>query len=102
VNSDQVETAQAMQQQTAAPDDDRPVATDAETVMDAMHTDEQDTADARTTPTGTVGPAEDQDIGHEHFVPRGTLLFLLIMLVGYALYWAYLWFIVVVEHGGGV
>jgi hypothetical protein len=35
------------------------------------------------------------------FVPRGTLLFLLVMLLGYALYWAYLWFIVVIERGPG-
>lgn len=33
------------------------------------------------------------------FSPRGTLLFLLLMLVGYALYWGYLWFIVVIERG---
>lgn len=36
------------------------------------------------------------------FVPRGTLLFLLVMLLGYALYWAYLWFIVVIERGPGL
>jgi hypothetical protein len=35
------------------------------------------------------------------FTPRGTLLFLLVMLLGYALYWAYLWFIVVIERGAG-
>jgi hypothetical protein len=37
----------------------------------------------------------------EGFVPRGTLLFVLLMLLGYALYWAYLWFIVVLERGVG-
>lgn len=37
----------------------------------------------------------------EGFVPRGTLLFLLVMLMGYGLYWAYLWFIVVIERGAG-
>jgi hypothetical protein len=46
----------------------------------------------------------DQDTGEQeeqHFTPRGTLLFLLVMLLGYALYWAYLWFIVVIERGAG-
>jgi hypothetical protein len=37
----------------------------------------------------------------DSFTPRGTLLFLLVMLLGYALYWAYLWFIVVIERGAG-
>jgi hypothetical protein len=37
----------------------------------------------------------------QQFTPRGTLLFLLVMLLGYALYWAYLWFIVVIERGAG-
>ncbi len=41
---------------------------------------------------------EDDD---ENFVPRGTLLFVLFMLLGYALYWAYLWFTVVIERGAG-
>jgi hypothetical protein len=43
----------------------------------------------------------EPDLEHEHFSARGTLLFLLVMLLGYALYWAYLWFIVVIERGGG-
>jgi hypothetical protein len=44
---------------------------------------------------------DEFDIDHTTFTPRGTLLFLLVMLVGYALYWAYLWFIVVIERGAG-
>lgn len=43
---------------------------------------------------------EDDD-DDANFVPRGTLLFVLVMLLGYALYWAYLWFIVVIERGAG-
>ncbi len=34
----------------------------------------------------------------EAFSPTGTLLFVMIMLVGYALYWAYLWFLVMIER----
>lgn len=45
---------------------------------------------------------EEPDLEHEHFVARGTLLFLLVMLVGYALYWGYLWLIVVMRGSGGV
>ena len=46
--------------------------------------------------------AADYEKGSEsEFTPRGTLLFLMIMLLGYALYWAYLWFIVVIERGAG-
>lgn len=67
----------------------------------------------------TTGQAPNQDLAHaeqirqrseqqqarerqpDGFWPRGTLLFLLVMLLGYALYWAYLWFIVVIERGAG-
>lgn len=35
------------------------------------------------------------------FVPRGTLTFVLFMLLGYAAYWAWLWIIVVLERGPG-
>lgn len=46
--------------------------------------------------------ASDYEEGSESgFTPRGTLLFLMVMLLGYALYWAYLWFIVVIERGAG-
>jgi hypothetical protein len=44
---------------------------------------------------------EDPEMEDKSFSPRGTLLFLLVMLLGYALYWAYLWFIVVIERGAG-
>jgi hypothetical protein len=33
--------------------------------------------------------------GEEHFVPRGTFLFVMVMLLGYALYWGYMWLLVV-------
>ena len=47
-------------------------------------------------------PSEDETDGeHSGFQPRGILLFLFVMLVGYALYWAYLWFITVIERGVG-
>ena len=39
------------------------------------------------------------DEEHDGFSPSGTLLFVLLMLLGYAAYWAYLWFIVVIERG---
>jgi hypothetical protein len=48
--------------------------------------------------------AQEQETAEQEeqpFTPRGTLLFLLVMLLGYALYWAYLWFIVVIERGAG-
>ncbi|NJK80807.1 MAG: hypothetical protein HC893_03225 [Chloroflexaceae bacterium] len=42
-----------------------------------------------------------ESLEHTGFAPRGTLLFLLVMLLGYAIYWAYLWFIVMIERGPG-
>jgi hypothetical protein len=55
--------------------------------------------------TGSAAPVREDDTeleaDDESFTPRGTLLFLLVMLLGYALYWAYLWFIVVIERGAG-
>lgn len=41
------------------------------------------------------------DAHGDDFSPRGTLLFVLLMLLGYVLYWGYLWFIVVIERGAG-
>jgi hypothetical protein len=50
----------------------------------------------------TAAPEQETAAQEEQqFTPRGTLLFLLVMLLGYALYWAYLWFIVVIERGAG-
>lgn len=37
---------------------------------------------------------------HEEFNAIGTLVFVLLMLLGYVVYWGYLWFIVVIERGG--
>jgi hypothetical protein len=37
---------------------------------------------------------------HEEFNAIGTLVFVLLMLLGYVIYWGYLWFIVVIERGG--
>ncbi|GAB4205802.1 MAG: hypothetical protein OHK0022_32240 [Roseiflexaceae bacterium] len=46
-------------------------------------------------------PAEaTEEADDDGFSPRGTLLFVLLMLLGYALYWGYLWFIVVIERAG--
>jgi len=43
----------------------------------------------------------NESLDHTGFAARGTLLFVMIMLLGYAIYWAYLWFIVVIERGVG-
>ncbi|MCS7324003.1 MAG: hypothetical protein RMJ86_00135 [Anaerolineae bacterium] len=48
-----------------------------------------------------VHPVDEQDGEHSGFQPRGIVLFLFVMLVGYALYWAYLWFLTVIERGAG-
>lgn len=44
----------------------------------------------------------EESLEHSGFTARGTLLFVMIMLLGYAIYWAYLWFIVMIERGTGV
>jgi hypothetical protein len=43
----------------------------------------------------------EPDGEHSGFQPRGIVLFLFVMLLGYALYWAYLWFITVIVRGVG-
>jgi hypothetical protein len=48
--------------------------------------------DAQTRPKET--PSE------EPFVPRSILIFLSIMFIGYVLYWAYVWFVTVIQRGG--
>jgi hypothetical protein len=48
-----------------------------------------------------LGAEVSPDAEREGFEPHGTLIFVLLMLLGYAIYWAYLWFIVVIERGGG-
>lgn len=59
-------------------------------------------APARHTPAQPARRTEaDETSEREDFAPRGTLLFVLVMLLGYMLYWAYLWFIVVIERGIG-
>ncbi len=45
----------------------------------------------------TTGNSQNE---HEEFNAIGTLVFVLLMLLGYVLYWGYLWFIVVIERGG--
>lgn len=42
----------------------------------------------------------DSQHEHEEFNAIGTLVFVLLMLLGYVVYWGYLWFIVVIERGG--
>lgn len=44
--------------------------------------------------------SEDSHNEHEEFNAIGTLVFVLLMLLGYVIYWGYLWFIVVIERGG--
>ena len=46
-------------------------------------------------------PDSTQDPEEEHFVPRGTVAFTAIMLGGYAVYWAILWFITIIQRGFG-
>lgn len=67
-------------------------------------------AQARTRPQVAISPpsthamppdtstSADEELASDGFIPSGTLFFLLVMLLGYALYWAYLWFIVVIER----
>jgi hypothetical protein len=43
-----------------------------------------------------TAPHTDKD----EFSPVGTLLFVMIMLIGYVVYWGYIWFLVVIERGG--
>lgn len=44
-------------------------------------------------------PGSPEEEAHDSFSPSGTFVFVLLMLLGYAIYWAYLWFIVVLERG---
>ncbi len=49
-------------------------------------------------PHTSYSAEEEQE--DQEFQPKGTLLFVILMLAGYALYWAFLWFLVVIERGG--
>lgn len=33
------------------------------------------------------------------FLPVGSLLFVMLMLIGYVIYWGYVWYLVVIERG---
>ncbi len=46
-------------------------------------------------------PTSDSQDEKTEFVPRGILAFLVLMLIVYAGYWAYLWFVVTIERGIG-
>jgi hypothetical protein len=46
-------------------------------------------------PAKQAAPADE-----DSFSPQGTLLFVLVMLLGYGIYWAYMWIMVVIERGG--
>lgn len=37
---------------------------------------------------------------NEEFSPVGTLVFVMCMLLGFVVYWGYIWFLVVIERGG--
>lgn len=50
------------------------------------------------TASQNITQSADEELAQDGFIPSGTLLFLLVMLLGYALYWAYLWVIVVIER----
>jgi hypothetical protein len=41
---------------------------------------------------------DEREQAHDHFEPRGTFVFVLLMLLGYAIYWGYMWFIVAIER----
>ena len=41
------------------------------------------------------------ELEKDELVPRGITAFLTIMLIVYALYWAYLWFITTIQRGIG-
>lgn len=56
--------------------------------------------EARATVVPAEATEEAEAAADDGFSPRGTLLFVLLMLLGYALYWGYLWFIVVIERAG--
>jgi hypothetical protein len=43
---------------------------------------------------------ENPQSGHDEFSPVGTLFFVMLMLLGYVVYWGYMWFVVVIERGG--
>lgn len=45
-------------------------------------------------------PASTPHTATDEFSPVGTLLFVMIMLLGYVVYWGYIWFLVVIERGG--
>lgn len=48
-----------------------------------------------------VSASSSPSAEEQPFVPRGTLTFVLVMLLGYVGYWAWLWIIVVLERGPG-
>jgi cobalamin biosynthesis protein CobT len=114
VNNDQIDTSQDVKQPDSSPPsnaetppaaEEIPAQRDeAEQVAEssaAPDTEAASMASAEAAAEETQEQALEQHDEHASFVPRGTLLFLLVMLTGYALYWAYLWFIVVVERGAG-
>ena len=55
-----------------------------------------DTEEGSMDNTPAAAPHTDTD----EFSPVGTLLFVMIMLLGYVVYWGYIWFLVVIERGG--
>lgn len=48
------------------------------------------------TPTDPVNGGDGQE---DKVTPRGATVFLFLMLAGYLAYWAYLWYITVIERG---
>ena len=50
---------------------------------------------------GREQSAESKPEEETEFVPRGITVFLSLMLILYAAYWAYMWFVVTIQRGVG-
>ncbi|MCS7060580.1 MAG: hypothetical protein RMN25_05375 [Anaerolineae bacterium] len=45
-------------------------------------------------------PAQSSPESSESYKPQAVLIFLAIMLIGYIVYWAYVWFVTLQRAGG--
>mgnify|MGYP003598073914 FL=1 len=46
-------------------------------------------------------PSEHEQPDEDKVTPRGATAFVFLMLAGYILYWAYLWYTTIIERGVG-
>lgn len=46
-------------------------------------------------------PSEQDLVDDDKITPRGATAFVFVMLVGYIIYWAYLWYTTIIERGVG-